>query len=154
MGVSQVGFHIHELLDTGCIELAGTEPRRGAVEHFYRAVLRPRISDEEWQAMTDAERRKIASLVIQAVTAEALASLRAGKLDADDDLHMAWRVMNLDAEGRRELAAEQAKALARTEEIEARAANRLVEAGETGTSTIVAAMGFDRSRQGRPVIES
>jgi hypothetical protein len=153
-GVSQVGFHIHELLATGCIELVDTRPVRGAVEHFYRATLRPRISDEEWQAMPDDARLKIVALVFQAIVAEGLAALRAGKMEGDDDLHMAWRVMNLDEQGRRELAEEQAESLSRAEGIEARSANRLAEADATGTSTIVAAMGFDRSRQGRPCGDS
>lgn len=33
-----VAYHVRVLKKLGCIELVGTEPRRGAVEHVYRAA--------------------------------------------------------------------------------------------------------------------
>lgn len=35
-GLSQVSYHMNVLRDTGCVKLVRTEPRRGAVEHFYK----------------------------------------------------------------------------------------------------------------------
>jgi predicted transcriptional regulator len=150
-GVSKVGHHVKELFDSGCIEFVGTEQRRGATEHYYRAIERPFISDEEARALPAKTKREFAALILQAIMAEGLASLRAGKMDADDDIWMSWRSLNLDAQGQREVADEQAESYARVAEIEARSAARLVESGEeAGTSTIVAAMAFERSRSGRP----
>ncbi|MGB7587084.1 MAG: helix-turn-helix domain-containing protein [Solirubrobacterales bacterium] len=37
-GLSQVSYHVKVLKDYGCIKLVKTEPRRGAVEHYYRAT--------------------------------------------------------------------------------------------------------------------
>jgi len=152
-GVSKVGHHVKELFDSGCIEFVGTEPRRGATEHFYRAVMRPFVSDEEARALPAETKREFAALILQAIMAEGLAALRAGKMETDDDVWMSWRSVSLDQQGRREVADEQAESYARIEEIEARSAARLVELGETGTSTVVAAMGFERSRAGRPLGE-
>jgi predicted transcriptional regulator len=149
-GVSKVGHHVKELFDSGCIEFVGTEQRRGATEHYYRAIERPFISDEEARALSPETKREFAALILQAIMAEGLASLRAGKMDADDDIWMSWRSLNLDAEGQREVADEQAESYARIAEIEAKSAARLIESGETGTSTVVAAMAFERSRSGRP----
>jgi predicted transcriptional regulator len=149
--VSKVGHHVKELHDAGCIELVDTKQRRGAIEHFYRATVRPQITDGEWRAMPDENRREIVALVFQAVVAEGLSSLRARKMDGDDDLHLSWRVLNLDNEGRRELAAEQAESLSRIAGVEARSNARLVESGKDGISTVVAMMGFKRSRAGRPL---
>lgn len=149
-GVSKVGHHVKELFDSGCIEFVGTEQRRGATEHFYRAIARPFISDEEARELPAETKREFAALILQAIMAEGLAALRAGKMDADENIWMSWRSINLDEEGRREVADEQAASYARIEEIEARCASRLVESGEAGTSTVVAAMGFERSRAGRP----
>jgi hypothetical protein len=148
-GVSKVGHHIKELHDSGCIELVGTKQRRGATEHFYRAVKRPFVSDEEAQALKPKTKREFAALILQAIMAEGLASLRAGKMD-EDDVCLAWRSMSLDAEGRREIATEQAESLARLMEIEAKSAARLAESEETGAPTIAAVLGFERSRPGRP----
>jgi predicted ArsR family transcriptional regulator len=38
LDVRQVAYHVRVLRKLGCIELAGTQQRRGAVEHIYRAV--------------------------------------------------------------------------------------------------------------------
>ncbi|MBJ7469649.1 MAG: helix-turn-helix transcriptional regulator [Solirubrobacteraceae bacterium] len=35
--LGNVSYHVRALLDAGLIELVRTEPRRGAIEHFYRA---------------------------------------------------------------------------------------------------------------------
>ncbi len=133
-GVSKVGHHVKELFDSGCIEFVGTEQRRGATEHFYRAIARPFISDEEARQLP----------------AEGLAALRAGKMDSDEDIWMSWRSVNLDEQGKREVADEMAASYARVEKIEAKSAARLVKTEEDGTSTVVAAMSFERSRSGRP----
>lgn len=150
-GLSKVGHHIKELFDSGCIELARVEKVRNSDEHFYRAVERPFISDEEARALPIETRREITGLIIQATMAEALASFWAGKTDADDDIWLGWRSLSLDAQGRREVREEQTESYERLVQIEARAAARLAESGGTGISTVIAAMGFERSRSGRPV---
>jgi predicted ArsR family transcriptional regulator len=150
VGVSLVGHHIKELHDSGCIEAAGTEQVRGATEHFYRAIEQPFISDEEARELPPEAKREFSALILQAIAAEGLASLRAGKMDSDDDIRMCWRSMNLDAEGRREVAEEQAESLGRLVDIETRAATRLAGSGQAGVQRIAVMMGFDRSRPGRP----
>lgn len=149
-GVSKVGHHIKELAESGCIEFVGTAQRRGATEHYYRAVERPFISDEEARELPAETKREFAALILQAIMAEGLSSLGNAKMDADDDVWMSWRSLELDAEGRREVAALQAETYARIEEIEARSASRLLESSEEGKSTVIAAMAFERSRRGRP----
>jgi predicted transcriptional regulator len=149
-GVSKVGHHVKELFDSGCIESAGTEQRRGATEHFYRAVARPPISEEEARRLPAETKREFAALILQAIMAEGLAALRAGKMDSDEDIWMGWRSINLDEQGRREVTEEMAASYARVEDIEAKSADRLLETEGPGTSTVVATMSFERSRSGRP----
>lgn len=144
-----VNFHVTELLRDEAIELVDTKQRRGAIEHFYRARLRPEISDEEWSALPRASRRKIVALVLQAIVAESLSSLSHGKMDADDDLHLAWKVVRLDADGCREVSDLQAEMLERLEAIRAQNEARLPEGeDEAAAVRIVAIMGFERSRPG------
>jgi hypothetical protein len=52
-----VSHHTRVLRDLGCIELVRTEPRRGAVEHYYRPVLRPFLDDEQWEQLSLVKRR-------------------------------------------------------------------------------------------------
>jgi DNA-binding transcriptional ArsR family regulator len=148
--VSAVARHIKELYDSGCIESVGTKQVRGATEHFYRAVELPVVSDEEYRAMAPEARREIIGLIVQAITAETLASLQAGKLEADEDLCMVWDCLSLDAEGRKEVLAERVRSFERLQDIKARNADRLAQSGQAGTTTIVSLFGFERSRPGRP----
>ena len=48
-GLSQVSYHVKVLKDFECIEMVKTEPRRGAVEHYYRATARAFLTDRDWQ---------------------------------------------------------------------------------------------------------
>jgi DNA-binding transcriptional ArsR family regulator len=36
--LSLVGYHVRELAQHGAVQLVGTQPRRGSVEHFYEAT--------------------------------------------------------------------------------------------------------------------
>jgi hypothetical protein len=85
-------------------------------------------------------------VILQAITAEGLASLWAGKMSSDDAIRMCWRWFNLDAEGRQELADEQRESWERIVGIEARAASRRAKSGEDCASIIVSMLGFERSR--------
>jgi DNA-binding transcriptional ArsR family regulator len=44
--VSLVGYHVRVLAKHGAVEIVAEQPRRGAVEHFYRAT--PLIDDVPW----------------------------------------------------------------------------------------------------------
>jgi DNA-binding transcriptional ArsR family regulator len=144
--LSKAGHHVKELLDAGCIELVRIEPRGGSAEHFYRAIKRPEITDEEWEAMPDTNRREIAATVFRNLIAEGLSSIRASKMSADRFLRLSWKSVNLDAEGRKAAADEQRGSLERLQTIEAESANRMAGSGEEGVSTVIAVLGFTRSR--------
>jgi DNA-binding transcriptional ArsR family regulator len=46
--LGNVSYHVRTLADMGLIELVKKVPRRGAIEHYYRAPERNVVSDEEW----------------------------------------------------------------------------------------------------------
>lgn len=52
--VSTVAYHVRRLLDAGLIELAGTRPVRGALEHRYRLTGQ----GSDWLAALDSLRRR------------------------------------------------------------------------------------------------
>lgn len=149
-GVSKIGHHIQEMLKDDSIELARVEQVRNTNVHIYRAVERPFISDAVARKLPSEANNEAAAFILQGMMAEALSALWTGKLDAKArHVWMGWRSVNLDAQGRREAHEEQAESYGRLVEIEARAAERLAESGESGTSTVVATLGFERSRPGR-----
>ena len=92
--------HLHDLYVDGVIERVKTESggkRRGASEHFYRARMRPEVSNEELAQMPPQGRRAMAGCVARAIIALTLSSLRHGAMDDDDKLHLAWKVVPADA---------------------------------------------------------
>jgi hypothetical protein len=144
--ITTIGHHIKELVNSGCIELAKIEKVRNVDQHFYRAIQLPFINDEEAEALPPEVKQEYAAVILQAIMAEGLGSLWAGKMSNDPTVRMMWRWFNLDAEGRQELADEQRESWERIVEIEARATTRRAESGEDATSMVVTAMGFERSR--------
>lgn len=46
LDVRTVAYHVRVLKNLGCIELADTQPRRGAIEHIYRLADQALEKDE------------------------------------------------------------------------------------------------------------
>lgn len=57
--LGRVGHHVRVLARIGAIELVDTAQRRGVLEHFYRAVVRPLFSDEQWASVPRGTRRAV-----------------------------------------------------------------------------------------------
>lgn len=148
--LSNVTHHVEELLASGSIEIARTETVGNITQNFYCVVKLPLYSSEDFAAMTPAERQATCGLVLQASMAEALASLWAGKLNNDARVMLAWNRINLDEQGREDLADEQDRSWERMQEIEAEAANRRSESGEPATTYVITSLGFERSRSSAP----
>ncbi len=159
--LSAVSHHIRELFNDGSIESAGTAKRRNAVEHFYRAVILPKVTSEEYQEMLPEERREIAGLIVQAVMAETLAALRLGKMEGTREPWLTWQGVPVDEEGQQEITELMEEAFEKADDIKARNANRLADARKRAVeegkkppplnkTEIVVLMNFERSRDGRP----
>lgn len=144
--LTTISHHIKELVDSGCIELARVEKVRNADQHYYRAVELPFISDEEADLLPPEVKQEYAAVILQAIMAEGLGALWAGKMSDDPTVRMMWRWFNLDEQGRQELADEQRESWERIVEIEARSTARRVESGEAATSMIATTMSFERAR--------
>lgn len=148
--LSNITHHIEELHASGSIDIARTEQVGNIRQNFYCMVKLPFYDDEDIAAMTDGERQVLAGIILQAVAAEALASLWAGKLHSDPRVMLAWNRIRLDEQGRIDLADEQARSWERMMEIEVESTNRRAESGESGTSYIITSLGYERSRTEAP----
>jgi predicted transcriptional regulator len=135
-----VSFHVGELHADGAIELVETAQRRGAIEHFYKAKVRPEVDAKKWKKLPKAARREIAALALQAIVADGLASFRHGKMDADDDMYLVWIPMRLGNEGRDEVTELQAEVLDRLEAIKAKDEARRPDGAEEAVPVRIAAM--------------
>jgi DNA-binding transcriptional ArsR family regulator len=143
MGVSQVSYHIKELRRQNCIELVKTEPRRGAVEHYYRATEPELVDDRELMRLPEAKRQEISTGVLQTVIAATAGSLQSGTFDARGDRHLSWVPMQLDEKGWKELTNALGRALKEVEGIKAASAKRLGSSDEPGIPAAVTMVGFE-----------
>jgi DNA-binding transcriptional ArsR family regulator len=140
--VGNVSYHVRELEDVGMIELVDEKKRRGAVEHFYRAIARPMLSPDEWEDLSLDDRQAFSAWTIQLLLADASKALAAGTFDARSDRHLSRTPLLVDAEGWSELAEIQAAALRATLEVQAASAERMGPDGEEEGIPAIAALTF------------
>lgn len=146
-GLSKVSYHVKVLRDYELIEMVRTEPRRGAVEHFYRASQRAILPDNVWKNLPKSLRQGITGEVLGDIYNDVEAAVKAGTFDAREDFVLSWIPALLDLKAWVKLVA----ALVQLEELvmdtQAEASKRLADSGEEGISTTFALFGFESARK-------
>src|SRR5919109_5675905 len=94
-----VSYHVRALLDLGCVELVDTAQRRGAIEHYYRAVVRPFFSDRDWKRLPRSGRQAISDSILQILWEDLSDSIKAGAFEGRSDRHLTHSRMVLDEQG-------------------------------------------------------
>jgi DNA-binding transcriptional ArsR family regulator len=138
-----VSYHVRALLDLGCIELVDTAQRRGAIEHYYRATLRPFFSDRDWKRLPRSGRQTISDTAMQIVWEDVSDAMKSGTFDSRPDRYFIHSPMVLDEQGWTEMTEVMAKAFAEAEKVESRSAARLKKSTEDGVPTRVVLMQFE-----------
>jgi DNA-binding transcriptional ArsR family regulator len=144
--LSTVTHHVGELLKSGSIHIERTEKVKSVNQHYYKLINPLFLSDEEMQELSEDERNEVCRVLLQGMTAEALAAFWNGDLANDPHLFLAWNWFNVDAQGRQEIAEEQIRSWRRIREIEAEATKRCAESGEEPASLVVGGLSFPRWR--------
>jgi len=153
-GLSQVSYHVKVLKDFECIEMVKTEPRRGAVEHYYRATARAFLTDADWKSLPDSVKPGVSASAMRLILANVFGALQGGTFDARDDRHLSWTPGVVDDQGWEEIVDIVAETLDRTMKIYADSAKRLAKSGDAGIPASVVLMSFedlpadDRSSRG------
>lgn len=96
--LGRVSHHVRVLARLGAIELVDTAHRRGAVEHFYRATIRPIFDDEAWIHVPLVTRRAVLGQHLSRILADVGAAASAGGFD-HPHARTASAGLELDAEG-------------------------------------------------------
>jgi DNA-binding transcriptional ArsR family regulator len=100
--LGMLSYHTRLLRDLGWIELVRTVPRRGAIEHFYRASVRPFLDDAQWERLPEGVRRRLAALTVDQILQAAASAAGAGGFDRPE-VHIDRVQLELDDQGWREL---------------------------------------------------
>src|SRR3954447_12396786 len=99
-----VSYHVRALLDLGCIELVDTAQRRGAIEHYYRAIVRPFFSDNDWKRIPRSGRQAISDTLLHVIWDDVSDSIETGAFDSRTDRYLSHSPMRLDEQGWSEIA--------------------------------------------------
>jgi DNA-binding transcriptional ArsR family regulator len=96
--IGNVSYHTRILARLGCVELVKTKQVRGAVEHYYRAVVRPVFSDDDWAELPQSIRKSLAGAVLTEIADDMAASASEGGFDRDE-VHLSRTTLTLDQQG-------------------------------------------------------
>ncbi|HEY2005570.1 MAG TPA: helix-turn-helix domain-containing protein [Solirubrobacteraceae bacterium] len=141
-----ISYHVRYLERVGLIELTSTKARRGAVEHYYRAVGRLRITDNAWAQLPGAVRESLIGSTLDQIGRVVTEAAAEGGFTRDDT-HVTRNRFTLDDEGFRELSVALGELVDQALEIERHSVRRLAEAHhskEEIASTMVAML-FDNA---------
>jgi DNA-binding transcriptional ArsR family regulator len=141
--VGHVSYHIKVLKECECIELVDTAPRRGAMEHFYRATSRAFLDVSDWAAVPPSVRPGLSGSLMQTVFDDATVALSTGTFDKREDRHLSWTPMIVDEMGWEELRKGLEEQLTQVLAIQAASAERLTKADEAGIPISVSMLGYE-----------
>lgn len=142
-GLSQVSYHVKVLREYDCIEMVKTEPRRGAVEHYYQASSRAFLTGRDWHELPDSVRPGLSADLFELIRADVVRAMLEGTFDARNDRHMSRTPFVVDSKGWDEITACMTSALKEVEKIKKQSATRLARSGEEGAPVAVSMLGFE-----------
>jgi len=137
LGVSLgvMSYHVRRLHALGFLELVKRTPRRGAIEHHYRAKARPHVTDEGWAETPSIVKRAMVGASLQQITGFINAAASQGGFDRGD-AHLSRTVVALDEEGWKELAGELARLMERVDALQDEALERVKAAGQDSETAL------------------
>jgi DNA-binding transcriptional ArsR family regulator len=141
--LGNVSYHVKTLLEYDCVELVKTEPRRGAVEHFYRATERAFFSDADWAKIPASARKGISGVALENIGKDVTRAMISGTIDSRADRHVTESSLLLDEKGWSELNGVLRDALGRAMEIQEEAATRLADDKASPIATKLAILHYE-----------
>jgi DNA-binding transcriptional ArsR family regulator len=144
--LGNVAYHTRVLEKCGCIELVGTERRRGAIEHYFRAKPRSYIGHQDWRRVPRSVRSEVSGVSIEAFLSRAFDALEAGTIDDREDTTLSWMTMAVDEVGWSQAAEVLGEALARLQVVHEESQERLRANGGQATPMITGLAAFEAAR--------
>jgi DNA-binding transcriptional ArsR family regulator len=140
--LGNVSYHMRFLADLKMVKLVRTEPRRGAVEHYYEALEPPLISDDDWAELPASLRRSLSDSTLGNIAADLRGAAAEGGFDRPN-IHLSRTAFTLDQEGWDELAGVLAEVLERARGIQEQSNQRRKRTDSESISTALVLMQFE-----------
>src|SRR3954466_14479164 len=115
--LENTSYHVRTLKKYGFIKLERKRQVRGAVEHHYRAVARPRISAEAWAGIPEVVRQALTGANLSQLM-ETVAAAADENGFARPESHMSRRPVVVDEQGFADISAAVTDLLDRVTEVE------------------------------------
>jgi DNA-binding transcriptional ArsR family regulator len=141
--LGNVAYHARVLEKCGCVEVVRTAQRRGATEHFFRAVPRSYIGHQDWRKVPRSVRAEVSGASVDSFMNRLVDALQAGTIDDRDDSTLNWMSMAVDEVGWTQAAEVLDDARARLQAVHDQARERMAMTGEVATSMIVGLAAFE-----------
>lgn len=122
--LSNTSYHVRQLAALELVELVDRAARRGAIEHYYTARVRPTITDEGWGSLPQIVKRAHLGGALQTGIAHVVAAAETGGFDRDD-IHYSRTTGRLDQTAWRAIADDVNQMLRRVEEHVAASESRI-----------------------------
>ena len=119
-----VSYHVRRLAQLGLVKLVDTRPRRGAIEHYYRAEERPVITSDAWGQVPAIVKHAMVRSTLSQLSDVVNRAAQSGGFDRSES-HMTRSPVVLDSQGYSELAGKLDQLVKEIERIGAAAAKRL-----------------------------
>jgi DNA-binding transcriptional ArsR family regulator len=124
-----VSYHVRILRELDCIELVRTTPRRGAIEHHYRAITRAYIDENSWAQIPASARKAVSNIALDGALTDIREAMNADTFEARTDRHQSYSPLLLDEQAWAELTEKLDELLDWALEEQARAAVRIRDEG-------------------------
>jgi DNA-binding transcriptional ArsR family regulator len=98
-----VSYHVRILRELGCIELVRTTPRRGAIEHHYRATVRASFGPADWAQVPSSARAAMSATTLSAAIDDVRDAVESATFDARPERHLSHTTLTLGEDGWNEL---------------------------------------------------
>jgi DNA-binding transcriptional ArsR family regulator len=143
--LGNVSYHMRFLADLKMVKLVRTEPRRGAVEHYYEALEPPLISDDDWAQLPAALRRSLSDSTLGNIANDLRGAAAEGGFDRPN-IHITRTALTLDEQGWEELSGALADVLERARRIQEDSNKRRKRADAAPIPTALVLMQFEGGR--------
>lgn len=135
--LGNVSYHVKALLELGCIELVDTAQRRGAIEHYYRALTRARLDESAFKRLPASVRGQLSGAIVEEAIGDVAKALKAGTFDARADRHASFTRLVLDERAFGELTGQLGTLLERAQKLQDQSAKRLSSGGTEVAARLV-----------------
>lgn len=148
--LASIGRRFKKLAKGGWLKLVREErggKRRGATEHFYRAIGPAILDTDDWSKLPDSLKATLTWKTFEQLRERVQQAMAAGTFDARVDRHLSWTPLLLDQRGWEAVLAA-VNALFHTVLVEARGAEqRMAETGEEPIEATITLAAFESPKQ-------